>query len=254
MPALASPSQQGLPEALLRAFDTKTVFDECDKPLPLDSNVSLSEAQSLYDMVRTLGATHTAEVGLAKGISAMAICKALDDNNQGHHDVMDPFQANYGNAGVAMLHRAGLDKRVTFHRAFAEEVFPSLQELDFVFIDASHLFDLTLVEFVLADKKLRTGGVIAFHDMWMPSLRKVLRYVLTNRSYRIVKPAVSPGGPVTPVSARPARWNLLRWVPLANRLLRPEILRRWQGFQADNLVFVQKVAEDRRDWTHHQDF
>lgn len=77
MQALAPLSPQDLPEVLLRAFDTKTVFDERDEPLPLDSNVSLTEAQSLYDMVRTLGAIHTAEVGLAKGVSAIAICKAL---------------------------------------------------------------------------------------------------------------------------------------------------------------------------------
>lgn len=68
-----------------------------------------------------------------------------------------------------------------FYRKFAEEVFPNLSSLHFVFIDSSHLFDLTVTEFVLADKKLDVGGGMAFHDMWMPSLQTFVRYVLANR-------------------------------------------------------------------------
>lgn len=40
-----------------------------------------------------------------------------------------------------------------------------------------------MVEFILADKKLKVGGMIAFHYLWMPSLRKLLRYILRNRDY-----------------------------------------------------------------------
>ena len=69
----------------------------------------------------------------------MAICKALDDNGRGHHHILNNFQQNYGNAGLAMLRASQLDHRMTFHRKFAKEVFPLLPELDFVFIDASHL-------------------------------------------------------------------------------------------------------------------
>jgi len=258
MPTANHPSQPGLPEALNQAFSSNTVMDEQGNSLPLDSNVSLEEAQSLYNMVKSLGASATAEVGLARGISAMAICKALEDNDKGHHHIMDPFQKNYGNAGLSMLRASQLDHRMTFHRNFAEEVFPTLPELDFVFIDASHLFDLSMLEFVLADKKLRVGGVIAFHDLWMSSLRKLLRFILSNRSYKLVMPPLRPEGALgqklSKTNLRSAIAGILRAIPLSKRLLRDEILHPWPGFRVNNLAFVEKQAEDRRKWTHFSDF
>lgn len=74
---LAHPTQSGLPEALKQAFLLKTAIDEQGNSLPLDSNVSLEEAQSLYNMVQALGAATTAEVGLAKGISAWPSARHL---------------------------------------------------------------------------------------------------------------------------------------------------------------------------------
>src|SRR5207253_9411867 len=105
---------------------------------------------------------------------------------------MDPFQEKYEDAGLAMAARAGLDSRLQFHRKFAEEVLPTLPRLQFGFIDSSHLFDLTIEEFVMMDKKLDVGGMVAFHDMWMGSLQKFLRYVLSNRAYRLVRSFDAP--------------------------------------------------------------
>jgi hypothetical protein len=67
---------------------------------------------------------------------------------------MDPFQDRFENVGLAMVERVDLNALIHFHRKFPEEVFPSLPSLQFVFIDASHLFDLTISDFVLADKKV----------------------------------------------------------------------------------------------------
>ena len=251
-------SDDVLPEALRQAFDTHKVFDQHGDQVPLDSNVSLLEARQLYAIVGAIGATSTAEIGLAKGVSAMAICKAHADRGSGHHHIMDPFQQNYGNAGIAMLRRCGLEARCSFHRAFAEEVFPTLPELDFVFIDASHLFDITLLEFVLADKKLRVGGVIAFHDLWMPSLRKVLRFILTNRSYEIVTTPIAKGEQVTTRDPERGIKTIVRqllWrLPFVGKILNPEVLHPWGNYGINNLVFVRKLASDQREWTHFEKF
>jgi predicted O-methyltransferase YrrM len=259
MPTSNYPTQPGgLPETLNQAFFSKMVTDEHGNSVPLDSNVTLEEAQSLYSMVKALGATATAEVGLAKGISAMAICKALEDNDKGHHHIMDPFQEKYGNAGLAMLRHSQLDHRMTFHRKFAEEVFPSLPELDFAFIDASHLFDLTMVEFVLADKKLRMGGVIAFHDLWMSSLQKLLRFILANRAYRLSSPTRHSVGSQA-AAPNESRWkrvaaSILQRIPLTKRFLRPEVLVPWGTLNISNLVFIEKTGHDERDWRHFRNF
>lgn len=170
---------------------------------------------------------------------------------------MDPFQENYGNAGIEMVRRAGLEKWWEFHRNFAEEVIPSLDPIQFAFIDASHLFDLTLMEFVLVDKKLEVGGVVALHDMWMPSLRKCVRYILSNRDYEVW--AVASGGQAC-LPSRKARWlqspirELAGQFPLGKRVFSPEFLRPDSSFGFNNLLFLSKRGDDKRAWTHHQSF
>jgi predicted O-methyltransferase YrrM len=184
-----------LPQALLEAFHKRTVFSEQVGDMPLNSNISIPETLTLYRLLRHLKPSFSAEVGFAQGISTVAILKALSDNNAGLHHVMDPFQADYGDAGLSIVAKAGLDSRMQFHRNFAEEVIPGLPILQFGFIDSSHLFDLTICEFVMMDRKLEVGGMIAFHDMWMPSLQKFLRYVLANRSYEQFRISDAPSPP-----------------------------------------------------------
>jgi hypothetical protein len=92
----------------------------------LDLNVSQAEALKLYESVRELRPAASAEVGFAQGISALAILQALIDNGDGLHHVMDPFQAGYQDAGLAMVARACLESRFRFYRQFPEEVIPGL--------------------------------------------------------------------------------------------------------------------------------
>jgi predicted O-methyltransferase YrrM len=240
-----------LPAIITQAFQSGSLLDEHGNAVPLDSNISLEEATELYQTVRHLAPSASAEVGLAKGISSLTICAALGDAGQGHHHVMDPFQSNYGNTGLAMLKRAGHEGRFTFYRKFAEEVFPTLPELDFVFIDASHLFDLTLMEFVLADKKLRVGGLIGFHDLWMPSLRSVLRFILENRSFELV--------PHTRAATSHLSWKgrlsrTLRHLPKAKRIFSSLLLNLDREASLANLTFVRKLDHDHRDWRHFAEF
>lgn len=236
-----------LPSTLRDAFTSGEALTGSGTRAPLSSNISLDEAALLYDLVRQLRPTDSAEIGLAQGISTLAILQALHDNDAGTHHVADPFQANYDNAGLAMIKAAGLDARFRFHETFAEKMLPDLPALQFVFIDSSHLFDLTIAEFVLADKRLAPGGVVAFHDTWMPAVRKVIRYILANRAYRIR-------------CARPARsWKTLasraiRALPGATRVFTPELLQPWSTLGVGNLAMLEKVENDQRDWQFYARF
>jgi hypothetical protein len=57
--------------------------------------------------------------------------------------------------------------------------------LDCVFIDGWHTFDYTLIDFFLADKMLKPGGYVAFHDCNGRAKQKVIRFILTHRKYKI---------------------------------------------------------------------
>jgi len=221
----------------------------------LHSNVSLDEALELYNAVRRIKPLVSAEVGFAQGISTLAILKALEDNGQGVHHVMDPFQSRYENAGLAMVEAAGLKHRLHFYEKEAEHVVPSLPRLQFGFIDASHLFDLTLVEFVLMDKKLDVGGVVGLHDLWMPSLQRVYRYIMANRAYRqfIVAPRTA-SLPSPRTEARHALAKLLRRAQPLERIMNVDFLQPWSEMGVPNMVLLEKTANDERDWKHYARF
>lgn len=245
-----------LPETLRTTFANRKVYNPTGQLVDLHSNVSEAEATELYEAVRELKPAFSLEVGFAQGTSAQAILQALEDNGSGHHHVMDPFQEKFGECGLEMVRRAGLAHRMTFHRKFAEEVIPSLPEVGFAFIDASHLFDLTLCEFVLTDKRLSVGGVVAFHDMWMPAQQSFIRYVLSNRRYRVFRPAkaAKPSAGPRPSVIKELFRGVARKLPGADRMFAREFLKPWSDFELGNLVFLQKEAMDERDWQFHQPF
>jgi len=240
---------------LQQVFAERLAFTATGDRVPLHSNISHDEAAQLYALVRELKPSVSVEIGFAQGISTLAILRALADNGAGCHHVLDPFQDRFNNVGRSMVERAGLAERMVFHQQFAEEIIPKLPRLQFAFIDSSHLFDLTVTEFVLVDKKLEVGGLVAFHDLWMPSLQKLARYVLANRSYRL---APSTG-------SMPERYSLrrklktiasraLNALPGSAKIFREELLRPWFTITDGNLLVLQKTGEDGRDWEFHQPF
>jgi Methyltransferase domain len=86
----------------------------------------MGEAEALHSAVRSIQPSHSLEIGLAYGISALAIFAAISANGSGHHYVIDPFQSDYANCGEAMITLAGLADRHTFLERFPEEAIPQL--------------------------------------------------------------------------------------------------------------------------------
>jgi predicted O-methyltransferase YrrM len=244
-----------LPAVLQAALREGRTLNAAGEETPLHSNVSVHEAESLYRAVTALRPQTSVEIGFALGVSATAILQGLADAGDGRHHIIDPFQERFGDAGLAMVERAGLSSRMQFHRQFAEEVVPGLPALQFAFIDSSHLFDLTIHEFVMVDKKLDDGGVIAFHDLWMPSLQKFIRHLLANRSYRVRRDfQPEPEALSWKQRGRIALGRIAGGLPAGNRVFSPEFLQPWPGFRLGNLVFLEKTGIDQRDWQFHANF
>jgi len=235
----------GLPQTLLG--DVEVTF-----------GIKRREAEIMFDLLVREQPEVTAEVGCANGASTVVIASALERTQRGHHHVVDPFQISaFQEAGKIRTAQANLNHRVTFHDAFPEDVFPTLPELDFVFIDSSHLFDLTILDFVLADKRLRPGGIMAFHDTWMPAIRKVLHFVLSNRAY---EPMQLTSRPIT------MRWSLMKTVRRQSAMWVARLISgEWDivpqstcfkqlGMDRSNLVYIRKLKDDDRKSRHYADF
>jgi predicted O-methyltransferase YrrM len=150
-------------------------------------------AQEIERLVRDLGLTRTLETGMAYGISTLAICSVHAERGEGSHVAIDPYQSSdWGAIGLLNLRRAGLEDRVRVIEARSDEALPRLRDeglrIDFALIDGLHLFDATLVDFFHADRMLDAGGVVVFHDTWMPAVAQAVAYVRANRAYEPVEP------------------------------------------------------------------
>jgi predicted O-methyltransferase YrrM len=149
-------------------------------------------AQEIERLVRDLGLTRTLETGMAYGLSTLAICAVHAGRGEGSHIAIDPYQSSdWRSIGVLNLERAGLSERARVVEARSDEALPRLRDegvrIDFALIDGLHLFDATLVDFFHADRLLDVGGVVVFHDTWMPAVAQAVAYVLTNRAYERVE-------------------------------------------------------------------
>lgn len=217
--------------------------------------VAISEALAIYRVVRALRPNNSVEVGFCCGGSGLAILQALEDGGKGTHHAIDPFQTSYArNLGRQNVAIAGLDRRLVLFEEFPEAVLPRLEPIQFAFIDASHLFDLTLLEFVLVDKLLEEGGIVGFHDTWMPAVQKVIRFILTNRKYELVGAFWD--------CKRSWRSYLKEYVvrttgKVGSRfpgVFSPEISDPWWLYKLSNLAFLRKTGSDARDWRFFKQF
>jgi predicted O-methyltransferase YrrM len=249
-------SIEGIPGLVAIALHKNIAFTPDGGTIPLRDSISISEAKHLYDVLRRVKPQSSLELGFATGISTLTIVKALEDNNQGHHHVVDPEESDYKYAGVAMVERAKLSHRMTFHEKYLEEIYSELPALDFVFIDNGHLFDIELLHFVLADKKLKVGGFIGFHDAWMPSQAHLLRYILSNRAYTLC----NPNPPL--LGWQKIKANLTsKYLLIKHEVLRREYshnkyiqLMNKSAVRWPRLALLQKISGDDRPWYFHTPF
>ncbi|MDQ6876432.1 MAG: class I SAM-dependent methyltransferase [Candidatus Dormibacteraeota bacterium] len=242
------------------AFRTGTVIGPHEESVPLHSAVSREEGLFIQRTVTDNGAQVVLEVGLAFGISALFICEALAAIPGSRLIAIDPnqFGDRWMGIGMSNLKKARYETKVELISETSQRALPKLVEsglrIDFAFIDGWHTFDHALVDFFYVDQLLRVGGVVALDDVYMPSLRKLARFIATNRSYKV------DGflAPVPPHGLKPRLKRLASRLPsVASRILRPELVRPdaslgWM--QETRCVAFKKESDDVRDWDFHRPF
>jgi hypothetical protein len=118
-----------------------------------------------------------------------------------------------------------------------------------VFIDGAHLFDYAMCDFLVSDRLIGIGGLIAFDDVDWPAVSQVVRFVLANRHYEVAYPDVVieplPGSPGLPSRVFRAA---ARSIPALTRLVRPEFLATVKDLDIDGrFAVLRKLAGDDRD-------
>lgn len=224
---------------------------------PLHSSTSGEQCRYLQEQMRSVSAVRTLEVGLAYGLSTLAICEQLRENSGAQHIVIDPWQKTecWHGVGLENLSRAGLLPLVQFHEVAAEVCLPQLLtegvKIDFAYIDAGKRLDDTLIYSWYVMRMLRVGGRVVFDDAQFPGVRTALRYLVQDSRYRAAGCLVPDG---LSMSRRVAE-SVLRCLPWASRLVSREVLQsdRELGIAA-NCVVLEKVGDGQADWKWHPQF
>ena len=221
--------------------------------IPLHSAISREEGSLLLDLIRNdPSICKTLEIGCAYGLSSLFIVAGLAGRPAAHHTIIDPFQyKNWKGVGIHNLKRAGfeaftlVEKRSEF--ALPEILESGEEAFDLVFIDGFHTFDHTLVDCFYATRLLRPGGYLVVDDVSMPSIRKVLDYLL-------LYPCYSFAGATTTTRPMPLKkravHSMLGILPqkFRDKVFNRSLLHNMEG-EVQSMVALRKTAPDKRSWS-----
>jgi predicted O-methyltransferase YrrM len=152
------------------------------------TRISVDEGLCLYRLCRERKANATLEIGCAYGFSTLFILAALARNAAGRHTAIDPWENKdfgYLGIGATKVKEVGMEASFCLLEEPSALGIPHLinqgLRFDVIFIDGNHRFEYVLVDFALSALVCAQGGLIVFDDMWMPSVRKVVSFVRSNR-------------------------------------------------------------------------
>lgn len=236
-------------------FAAQSFTNSKGETVPLHSHTVKPQCEFLQQIIRDNNFKNGIEIGLAYGISTLAIMEALRQQ-KGQHTVIDKFQnESWGGNGLDLIHRAGYAEHLTFYEEFCYEALPALlkegKQYDFAYIDSTKQFDWILVDFFYLDKLIETGGIIVFDDVSFPGIRKVLRYISQWPSYRIYGQ-----WPKNKKQKQSRKLSiLLKTLPGLKKFIREETLRSDfdLGLNA-HCIALQKTGDDARNWDWHKSF
>lgn len=136
----------------------------------------------LYSLVRGLRPQWALEIGARWGGSARIITNAMEENGFGRLVGIDPLTDAF------RVPQRELHGRYTLVRGYSPEAIPMAVEklggsqLDFVFIDAMHIYDAALNDFRGVLPYLADGAHVLFHDAYHQGIDEAVREVLRANS------------------------------------------------------------------------
>lgn len=144
----------------------------------IDSPMSTDDSFSLYAVARAAEVRLAVETGTAAGASALYLSHAMQRNGGGRLHSVDVVDDDLQ---IGVMVSRDLRPHVDFHRGNSLEVLPGIfrtqAPIDLFVHDSLHEYSHMMAEYELALGAVRSGGVIASHDVmhsnaWRHFLRR----------------------------------------------------------------------------------
>lgn len=235
---ILSPLPLPFRSALLSMYNGESQLGSDGERHSLDGITLIGPEQGmwLYSLCREAKPKNTLEIGLAYGYSAVYFLAAIRENGVGLHTAVEPFQSHWHGIGWRRPRSLGMsdsfrlieEKSVSALVHFADRG----EMFEVIFIDGNHRFDDVFVDFTLSAELCPMGGCIILDDMWMPSIRRAVAFIRSNRKdFEELKTPVSNIAAFRRIGEDEREWN--HYVPFfdidmrrAIRRLTPAFLRR----------------------------
>jgi len=150
-----------------------------------------ADADVLRDLLLQEQADVVLEIGLAYGISALAIAEALISHPGAPvaHVIIDAFQDHFHDVGWEAIEAAGLSEVCSLLRERSQLALPRLLGEGFVadaaFVDGSHIFHNVFVDLFYLREIVRPGGLVILDDCEWPSVATAVRYFELNTGWEL---------------------------------------------------------------------
>lgn len=211
-------------------------------------SITNAEAKALASIITQYNCKYSFETGVACGISTLAITQAITFQN-GHHYGIDPYQyEHHDGVALTLLQEHDLAAYFTLLEGSSHTEAPKLlqklgrQSLDFAFIDGMHTYDYKVIDFFYANKLLKIDGILAFHDLHMPSVKKVVKFIEKYGNYRVIY--IKELEPKFFQKVKHIVGGLSRFKPY------------WSYWPSrfSNLLVLQKINDAERSWDYFENF
>lgn len=143
-----------------------------------------SEIHYLYRTALRCGG-NIANLGVFRGVSTNALATGVKERGEGKVYAIDYFDRNtcFSVEHITDVFEArGLLPYVQFCKGHTQDWAKELSHLkfNFIFVDADHQYESTLGDFKTWEPLLSPGGKIAFHDIGLNTVNKVLEEELSD--------------------------------------------------------------------------
>lgn len=162
---------------------------------PVDAAIAPRFAEALTRQVKACRPKLAVEIGMANGISTLAILAGLEPGAR--LISIDPFQdSNWHGAGRSLVARSDRGASHELRQKPDYLALPALLsegiQVDFAYIDGMHTFDYVALDAFYIDKLLPVGGVVGFNDCGFRSVHKFLRFWRGHRRYEELDAGLAP--------------------------------------------------------------
>jgi hypothetical protein len=109
----------------------------------------------------------------------------MHERGYGSHIAIDPFQeSDWHGIGVVAVQELQFSDRFKWLKQRSDFALTQMSadrvRAQYIYIDGYHTFDACLIDLCCSDQILDVGGLIILDDVWMPSIKAVASFVLSN--------------------------------------------------------------------------